>query len=357
MVQPVANAAGLSRVEKRKLGMKFRNDSHEAETTVRSTSSSSSRKSNQQSLFSFCKSPALEKRSMDVRRFLSHSLAHATYDLYPEHWRAMCETIKTDMALSAQESLAFESHWRWLKSNYHCRFSDQFSDMTKDIVSRAKTMNCKADLVRFLSLLYLVVNHRKFVNSWQELSSVADEQEFHAKLIAIVGDEYIVNMNKYPVSTATGMRLGLEGSTQHEIIKKHLHIACINTKVLLARTESNQNFLADWTDIQKATQCSDMQAMMISRIFCDTTGNTCVKPENWTCWSRPYVPAGYDKHPCHILGERLQILAASLPIGRTVMEKAKEHGITLFSGRHVEHAGCELRKSVDGVGACRGYRV
>ena len=71
--------------------------------------------------------------------------------------------------------------------------------MTKDIVSRAKTMNCKANLVRFLSLLYLVVNHRKFVNSWQELSSVADEQEFHAKLISIAPGTQIM-CSKYRFS-------------------------------------------------------------------------------------------------------------------------------------------------------------
>ena len=99
------------------------------ETRSSSVSASSSITQNS-SMLSFVSSPDLKNSGIGIRRLLSHSLAHAAYDLCGEDWKTVASEIEKEMDLDSRESAEFARHLHFLESDRHCRFSDQYSDMS-----------------------------------------------------------------------------------------------------------------------------------------------------------------------------------------------------------------------------------
>lgn len=346
----VQNApCALSREAKRAAGVQFGNSKFKKARVDAPSSSSSG--SQQTSLLTFVDNPDLKNSGSSFRKVLSHSLAHAAYDLCETEWENVVKQIEVEMHMGEEEISEFARHVQFLEKSKHCKFSDQHSDLTQYIIKASQSMlKANGDIdevkvLRFLSLFYFVCNSRDFKESWLEIASLSSSKEIRTEVTKAVGDTYLVNWRKFPVSTATGCRLGIpDGSTKEQNNIKHIQLALVNMNTLL----DNIHVMTDWRKIQSLTQAIEMQSFMLKRMWCDIFDLPSASPEVFTEKSKPYIPQAYVKKPCDVLGKRLRAMAETLQSGRHLLAKADSVGISLFSDRHTEHVGCELRKSIDG---------
>jgi hypothetical protein len=263
-----------------------------------------------------------------------------------ETWKA----IKADFDMGAPESEEFDRHCQWLVSKSHCRFADQHSDMTKAVIDEGRALPNADSQIVFLGLLYFAGNSRDYLQPFRMLSKTGMTKGAESRVREVLGDSYPVQFDKFPVSAATGTRCGLEQLKKEHVLMKTVWLTCHYIEVLLgAPREALQN----WQRIQELTGCSSLQAVMFMRMFCDINGLDHASAESWTDFSKTYVPSPYLNHGPAVLGQHLRSVSETFPSGRQLIAASVRAEIGLFSARHVEHAGCELRKSLHNIGHIR----
>lgn len=293
-----------------------------------------------------------------LREWTAKSLAHASYDLESRaDFHVTCNEIRAQVLSGDQEKCEFDRHVQWLLHKSHCRFSWDRSDASQSVVQHVMDIyeqsQSHRNCISYVVALYCGANHRSMIEPFVALTDLSGRdfvREIWQKVQA--ADHHVIDWRRFPVSSATGCAECInEGWSKEQLQLKTALLANVYAQRLKEACQVDSNVMTSWSEIKRTSGCSSLQAIMISRVWCkafkaEPTG----EPECWTKHSAKFVPRCYRDHPPCTLGRHLGIIARSHAVGNRVMDAALQADIIMYDGAHVEHLGCENRKSTDDVG-------
>ena len=239
----------------------------------------------------------------------------------------------------------------FLKGKRHCRASWRNSDCTDKVVSAARA--CKdaggdVAAITFLGLQYFVANSRDMIQHWQQLAQCSPANVPLQPIRDALGGAYTVSSRTFPVSAATGSKLGLPpGSQKEQTVHKHVQLGRLWISKLVRAFERDASIMMDWRRLTQLLGCSELQAFMLVRVWCAAFGGRRHIPEVWLAYSRSYVPEPFRARGPASLGLAIRDLAAASPAAAKIAARWRELFGEPFDDSHVEHVGCELRKALD----------
>ena len=345
---PFALRTGINDVTARQIGYKF------SQTTYRSVKrarAAMEKEPKQQGLGAYgVLASSISSTSVgvstDTRRWLAYGCAHAAYDLengvvFEETTKEIIEQICDTPSLK-QEA---QAHSMWLKEIKHCKFTWDASDHSAKIVSILCNLGQCSSAIVLLSLIYFGRNSRQALDQWCKVCTLR-ATELRQAVWDILGDKYPIDSKRFPVSAATGYVDSLQKGDTHDAIRYKVSLlTTVQAHNMLCSYNKEPGFLRDWRRIQRITQSSMLQAMMISRVWCKAFG---LKREGddeaWPKYAITAVPARWKRSSPGQLGRDLRVIAQSFPVVTRITSHAEQCGYKMWSGCHMEHLGCEIRK-------------
>ena len=217
--------------------------------------------------------------------------------------------------------------------------------MSQRVIEVLRELGPTEDAAVFTTLLYFGRNSRSALDSWKNNCSKR-EGDLCQAVWDVLGDEYPTDTRKFPVSAATGYAGGLDKGIQKAGVKyKCCLLTVLQAHNIMAAQQRDPSILEDYRAVQAVTKSSKLQALMISRTWCHAFGLTRKHvDEEWTEASLPPVPARWRQCTPGQFGRNLRICAQTYPVVSYVALLSFDLGIQFFSGSHVEHQGCEIRK-------------